>query len=87
MTEVLDKLKAIKDLGVKRYKCGELEVEFFAPVPPPMSFDPKELAKTLADSMPPDSAMLMASAEPLPGIDFPQEKPINPSEGNAPNDL
>lgn len=86
---MIDEIEKLQKLGVKRFRknMAEYEVEFFPLPSAPMNFDPKELAKTLADSMPPDSAMLMASAEPLPGIDFPQEKPINPSEGNAPNDL
>lgn len=52
-----------KDKGLKKLRLGDFEAEFFDIKPQPMSLDPKDLAKVLTDSMPPDSAMLFASVE------------------------
>lgn len=55
----------IKGLGVKKYKAGDQEIEFFKQDAPssPMALDPVSLAKTFEDQMPPDSAMLFAATE------------------------
>lgn len=49
--------------SIKSVKFGELEAEFFEKQAP--SLDPKDLAKALTESMPPDEAMLFASTEPI----------------------
>ena len=60
-----------KELGLKRVRSGTFEVEFY-PKHEPMNFDPKSLAKTLTDSIPPDSEMLFASSEGIPSVDNPK---------------
>lgn len=61
-----EKLILFRKYGVKRYNSETGEVEFFEPKPEAPALNPKELAEALADSMPPDSAMLFASAEDIP---------------------
>lgn len=57
-------LKEILELcaqhNVKRVKCADIEIEF---EPKAQDLSPTALAKTLAESMPPDSAMLFAATE------------------------
>lgn len=63
-------------LSIKRISSAGVEIEFFPPLAPPMDLDPVSLSKTLAESMPPDSAMLFASTEdPAP------EPTLNHSDG------
>ena len=64
-----------KDKGLKRVRLGDFEAEFFDTKPQPMSLDPKDLAKVLTDSMPPDSAMLFASVEDTVQPEEPNSKP------------
>lgn len=76
----------MRALGIKRYRCdgGGFEIEFFEPPKPEapsMPLDPVSLAKTFADQMPPDSALLFASSE-----DLNDEQPLNPSQGKSAND-
>lgn len=52
-----------KTNGVKHIHFQGLVCELFEEKPTPMSLDPKDLVKTLAEPMPPDSQMLFASAE------------------------
>jgi len=59
-------IKLGKENNIKFFKCGALELEFFAHIPEPMSLAPQDLAKVLSDSLPPDSAMLFASSEDMP---------------------
>lgn len=57
-------LKEILELcskhNVRKVKCADIEVEF---EPKAQDLSPNVLAKTLAESMPPDSAMLFAATE------------------------
>lgn len=74
----LSEIKKIIDLceskAVKRLKIDTFEVEFFQKTPEPMNLDQVTLAKALSDTLPPDSAMLFASAEDM------MEKGPNESE-------
>ena len=58
-------IELLRKHNVKSYKAdmSSWAVEFFAPTPEPMDLSIKNLAKTLTDSMPPDSAMLFAATE------------------------
>jgi hypothetical protein len=80
----MDEYKTVQHLvdycqgkNVKRIKLMGVEVEFFDQQPAPMSLDPKDLAKTLTDSMPPDSAMLFASSEDM------ADETLNHSDGKT----
>lgn len=70
MTETNQVISELLDLcrskGVRSFKSGTFEAEFFPSKPEPMNFDPVELSKNLGPSMPPDSAMLFASSEGIP---------------------
>ena len=75
-------LSLFREFLVKRFSChtdGFKEIEFFEPRDPqPAALDPKELVRALGESMPPDSQMLMASSEAIPGVDFPHPEPSHP---------
>lgn len=58
--------------SIKRVKFGTFEVEFIEKQTP-MALDPLSLSKALTDSMPPDSAMLLAS------VDEEMQTPYGPS--------
>lgn len=75
MTDHKPLLELCKSMGVRRVRDGEFEAEFFPPTPEPMPLDPVSLSKTLADSMPPDSAMLFAATED-PAPENPTPKPL-----------
>ena len=81
-------LQLFREFLVKRFSVqpnGFKEIEFFEPRDSePAAIDPKELIRALGDSMPPDSQMLLASTEAIPGVDFPHPEPtLHPSDGDS----
>lgn len=73
-TITIDEAKSLitfcKENGVKVICFDHFRAEFHVEQPKPMSLAPQDLAKVLADPMPPDSSMLFASAE---DIEVPKE--------------
>ena len=65
LTEAKELIEFCKAQGITRVKLGEFEAEI-STAKAPMPLDPVTLSKTFADAMPPDSVMLMASAEDIP---------------------
>lgn len=63
LAEAQKLIKFCEGRRIKHLSFGQFSVEFFPKEPEAMKLDPASLAKTLSDSMPPDSAMLFASSE------------------------
>lgn len=55
-------IKFCEGRDIKALRIGNFSIEFYPQVDQ-MKFDPQSLAKTLSDSMPPDSQMLFASGD------------------------
>lgn len=66
--------------GIKHAKLGRFEIEFFEDKPTEMAMDPVSLSKILTDALPPDSAMLFASAE---DMEDKQEASLSQSDGET----
>ena len=74
LSEIKKMIDLCESKAVKRLKIDTFEVEFFQKTPEPMDLNMTNLAKTLSDSLPPDSSLLFASTEDM------MEKGPNESE-------